>query len=49
VLAKEIIGGEIGLKALLDLGLVDLIQKIAGLTLSPEVKDETKKTKKRLG
>ena len=40
VWVKEIFGGESGLKVFLDLGLVDLIQKIVSLTLSPEVRDE---------
>jgi hypothetical protein len=37
---KEIFGGYGGLKVVLDMGLVDWIWKIDGLTLSPEVKDE---------
>lgn len=40
VQVKEIVGGESGLKVFLDLGLVDWIKKIEGLTLSPVVRDE---------
>ena len=40
---KEIFGGYGGLKVVLDMGLVDLIQKMGGLTLSPEMKDEIRR------
>ena len=43
MLVKEIFGGEGGLKVFLDIGLVDFIQKMDGLTLSPEVKDEIRR------
>jgi len=39
-LVKKIVVGQGGLKVFLDIGLVDLIQKIASLTLSPEVRHE---------
>ena len=39
-LVKEIVSGYGGLNVFLDIGLVDLIQKMDGLTLSPEVRNE---------
>jgi hypothetical protein len=39
-LVKKIVVGQGGLKVFLDIGLVDLIQKIASLNLSPEVRNE---------
>ena len=45
---KKIAGDQGGLKIILMRDLVDLIQKIDGLTLSPEVKDE-KNTRNNYG